>query len=158
MGIIALTIFGLERKIVGRSQKARTFLGYVRQFTMAHNTGIRIFYRQFLEQSVHGSLLGFSPSIIGTTFLIETAFVANAKRATVVVVGMSTTDILWKNRDDGAIATDIIMIRGLAKASHACRNQALDAERTVAASRAAVNNQQFDCIMFKFLHTWKRFK
>ena len=102
---------------------------------MTHNAGIGILCRQFLEQGVHRSFLGFSPGIVGPAFLIKTAFVANAKRATIVVAGMSTTDILWKNRDDGTIATDVVVIGGLAEAGDASRNQALDTERAVAAGR-----------------------
>ena len=123
---------------------------------MAHDTGIGILCRQFLEQGEHRGLLGFSPGVVGTTFLIETALVANAERTAVIMAGMNTTDILRENRDNGAVATDIIMIGGLAEAGHTSRNQVLDAERAVAAGRATVNNQQFNCIMLKFFHNWKR--
>lgn len=119
---------------------------------MAHDAGVGILCRQFLEQGEHRSFLGFSPGVVRTTFLIETTFVANAERATVVMTGMSTTDILRENRDNGTIATDVIMIGGLAEAGRASRNQVFDAERAVAAGRATVNNQQFDCGMLKFFH------
>ena len=46
---------------------------------MAHDTGIGILCRQFLEQGEHRGLLGFSPGVIGMTFLIETTFVADAE-------------------------------------------------------------------------------
>ncbi len=128
-------IRGLETSVVSRCLEARTILGYVRKFTMTHNVGIWILCRQFLEQGVHGSLLGLSPGIVWTPFLIETTFVANAKRATIVVAGMSTTDILRENRDDGTIATDVVVIGGLAEAGLASCNQALDTERAVAAGR-----------------------
>ena len=111
------SVVGLERRIVGRCREARTILGNVRkltsltavttqpimnefdwhsllrQFTMPHDAGIGILCRQFLEEGEHRSLLGFSPGIVSTTFLIETAFVANAEGTTVVMTGMSTTDI-----------------------------------------------------------------
>ena len=102
---------------------------------MTHDAGIGILCRQFLEQGVHRSFLGFSPSVVRTAFLIKTAFVANAKRATIVVAGMSTTDILRKNRDDGTIATDVVVVGGLAEAGDASGYQGFDAERAVAAGR-----------------------
>ena len=102
---------------------------------MGHDAGRRILCRQFLEQGKHGSLLGVSTSVARTTFLIETTFITDAERALVVVDGMSTTDILWENRDNGAIATDVVVIGGLAEAGLASRNQAFDAERAVAARR-----------------------
>lgn len=107
---------------------------------MTHDAGIGILCRQFLEQGEHGSLLGFSPSIIGPTFLIETAFVANAERTAVVMAGMNATDILGENRDNGAIAKNVVVIGGLPEAGHASRNQAFDAERAVAAGRRAMND------------------
>lgn len=107
---------------------------------MAHNTGIGILCRQFLEEGEHRSLLGFSTSVVGTTFLIETTFVANAERATIVVAGMSATDILRENRGNGTVATDVVVVGGLAEAGHTCRNQAFDAERVVAAGRATMND------------------
>ena len=114
---------------------------------MAYDAGIGIFCRQFLEQGEHGSLLGFSPGVVGTAFLIETTFVANAERAMVVVAGMSSTDILRENGDNGAVATDVVVIGGLAEASIACGYQGFDAEGAIAAGRATVNDQQFNCGM-----------
>ncbi len=107
---------------------------------MAYDAGIGILCRQFLEQGEHRSFLGFSPGVIGATFLIETAFVANTEGATVVVAGMNATDILRENRDNDTVATDIIMIGGLAEAGHASRNQVLDAERPITAGRRAMND------------------
>ena len=85
-------------------------------------------------------------------------FVANAEGTTVVMTGMSTTDIFRENRDDGSIATDIIMIGGLAEASLASRNQVFDAKRAIAAGRATVYNEQFDCGMLKFFHNLRNIR
>ena len=49
------------------------------QFAMTHDAGIGILGGQILEQGEHGSLLGLSPGVVGTTFLIEAAFVADAE-------------------------------------------------------------------------------
>ena len=107
---------------------------------MAHDTGIGILCRQFLEEGKHGSLLGVSTSVARTTFLIETTFITDAEGALVVVDGMSTTDILRENRDYGAVATDVVVIGGLAEAGHASGDQAFDAERAVAAGRRTMYN------------------
>lgn len=77
--LAAPSVGGLERRIVVRCREARTIFGYVRKFTVAHDAGIWILCRQFLEEGEHGSLLGFSPGIVSTTFLIETTFVTNAE-------------------------------------------------------------------------------
>lgn len=77
--LAAPSVGGLERRIVGRSLEARTILGYVRKFIVAHDAGIGIFCRQFLEQGEHGSLLGLCSGVVWTTFLIKTALVANAE-------------------------------------------------------------------------------
>ena len=119
----------------------------MRNLTMAYDAGIGILCRQFLEQGEHRSLLGLSPGVIRMTFLIETALVADTEIATVVVAGMSPTDILRENGYDGTVTTDIIMIGRLTEAGHTSRNQVVDAEGLVAARGAAVNNEQFDCRM-----------
>ena len=130
----------MKRGILLRGEIAGTILGYVREFTMAHDTGIRILCRQFLEQGKHGSLLGVSTSVVRTSFLIKATFITDAEGALVVVDGMSTTDILRENGDNGAIATDVVVIGGLPEAGLASRNQAFDAERVVAAGRATMND------------------
>ena len=61
---------------------------------MTYDAGIGILCRQFLEQGEHRGLLGLSPGVIRMTFLIETALVADTEGTTVVVAGMSPTDIL----------------------------------------------------------------
>ena len=68
------------------------------------------------------------------------------------MAGMSATDILGENGDNGTVATDVVVIGGLAEASIACGYQGFDAERAIAAGGTAVNDQQFDCGMFKLFH------
>ena len=114
---------------------------------MPNDPGIRILCREFLEQGEHRGLLGLSPGVGRTPLLIQPTLVADAERATVVVAGMSPTDILRENGDDGTVTTDIIMIGRLTEAGHACSDQVVDAEGLVAARGAAVNNEQFDCRM-----------
>ena len=106
---------------------------------MAHDTGLGIFLGQFLEQGVHRGLLSSSPCIGRAAFLIETSLITNTNRTAVVVAGMSTTDILRENRDNSTIATDVIVIGGLAEAGLTSRYQGFLAEGTVAASGTTVN-------------------
>ena len=154
---LRFTGWRLEGGIVGRCLEARTGFGNMRQFTMTYDAGIGILCRQFLEQGEHRGLLGLSPGVIRMTFLIETALVADTEGTTVVVAGMSPTDILRENGDDGAVTTDIIMIGGLTETGHASGDQVVDAERSVAARGAAVNDQQFDCRMLQFFFRHSNF-
>ena len=122
------------------------------KFTVTHDTSIGVLLSQILEQGEHRSLLGFSTGIGRSAFLVQTALVTDAEGTTVVVTGMSTTDILRKNGDDGPVATDVIMIGGLAEAGFASRYQRFGAEGTVAARGTAVNDQQLDGVVLKFFH------
>ena len=119
---------------------------------MTHDTGLGIFFGKIPEQSEHRSFLGFSPSVGGSAFLVQTALITDAERTTVVVTGMNTTDILRKDGDDGSVATDVIMIGGLAEAGFASGYQRFHTEGAVTARGTAVNDQQFDCFMLKFFH------
>ena len=119
---------------------------------MTYDAGIGILCRQFLEEGEHGSLLGFSPGIVGPTFFIKTAFIANAEGTTVVVTGVGSTDILWENGDDGAVATDVVVVGGLAEAGHAGGDQVLDTEGAVAVRGATVDDEQSDCVVLEFFH------
>ena len=114
---------------------------------MAYDTCIGILLSQLPEQGEHRSLLSLSPGIGRTTFLIETAFVANAEGTVVVMPSMSPTDILGENGDDGTVATDVVVIGGLAEAGIARGDKGFDRERTVTVRGAAVNNEQLDCGM-----------
>ena len=145
-------VFGLKGGVVGGCQKAGAGLGNMGKFIMTYDTGIGVLRGEVLEEGEHRCLLSLGPGIYSTAFLIQTAFVADAERTTVVVAGMSPTDILRENGDDVAVTTDIIMIGGLAETGHACGDQVVDAERPVTARGAAVNNEQFDCRMLQFFH------
>ena len=124
---------------------------------MPNDPGIRILGRQFPEQGEHRSLLGLSPGVGRTPLLIQPTLVADTERATVVVAGMSPTDILRQDGDDGAVTTDIIMIGRLTEAGDARGDQVVDAERPVTARGAAVNNEQFDCRMLQFFFRHSNF-
>ena len=80
------------------------------QFTMTHDAGIGILGGQILEQGEHGSLLGLSPGVVGTTFLIEAAFVADANGMLVVMTDMCASNMLRAALMVLAIAGDIPVI------------------------------------------------
>ena len=115
---------------------------------MADDAGVGVFGCQVFEQGEHRCLLGLSTGVGRTAILVETALVANAERTTVVVTGMGSTYILGQDRYDGTVATDIIMIGGLAEASDARSNQRFHAEGPIAAGGATVNHKEFHGIMF----------
>ena len=71
--------------------------------------------------------------------LVQTTLITDTKRTAVVVAGMSTADILRENRDNSTVATDVIVIGGLAETGLTSRYQGFLAEGTVAASGATVN-------------------
>ena len=143
-------VFGLKGGIIGGSHEAGTGLDDMGKFVMTYDTGIGVLRDEVLEEGEHRCLLSLGPGIYSTAFLIQTSLVADAERTTVVVAGMSPTDILRENGDYVAVTTDIIMIGGLAETGHACGDQVVDAEGLVAARGAAVNNEQFDCRMLEF--------
>ena len=115
---------------------------------MADDAGVGVFGCQVFEEGEHRCLLGLGTGIGRTAILVETALVADAERTTVVVTGMGSTDVLGEDRHDGTVATDIIMIGGLAEASDARGNQRFHAEGPVAARGATVNHKEFHGIMF----------
>ena len=96
---------------------------------MADDAGVGVFDPQIFQQLEHGSFLGLSPGVIGMAFGIEAAFIADADRTAVVVAGVSTADILREDWYDLTIHSDVVVIGGLAEATHTGRNQGFDAER-----------------------------
>jgi hypothetical protein len=64
---------------------------------------------------------------------------------------MSPTDVLGENGDYLAIQTDVVVVGGVAEAGVSCRNQGFDAERARYLCGAAVNDQEFHCIVMKML-------
>lgn len=96
---------------------------------MADDAGVGVFDPQIFQQFEHGPFLSLGPCVIGMAFGIEAAFIADADGAAVVVAGVSTADILRKDRHDLTIHSDVVVIGGLAEATHTSRNQGFDAER-----------------------------
>lgn len=119
---------------------------------MAHDTGIGIVLVEFLQQRENGMLLFLSASVGSAAFLIKSSFVADAQRTVVVVLGMSALDILGQDGDGVAIATNVVMVGGLAKAGFACGNKAFDCKRLIAATAGAVNQEDLHIGMLQWFH------
>ena len=116
---------------------------------MAHDAGGGILLMEFLQKFEEGMLLFLCASISRSPFLIIATFVADADGAFVVVAGMGTLDSLGQNWDYFAIATDIVVIAGLAKAGIARGNEPLHCKGLVAATAGAVDNEEFYGLMFE---------
>lgn len=110
---------------------------------MTHDAGIGVLCRKILQQLIKGVLLGLSTGVIGTSLLIKTAFIDNAKGTVVVVPGMHALDTFRQQRDYIAITADIIVVTALAVFGLTAGNEVLHTERTVAFAGRTVNNQEF---------------
>ena len=123
-------------------KETRAILGYMRQLAVTHDTGRRIFGLEFLEELVHRVLLSFSAGVSRLAILIKTTFIADAKRAMVVVAGVYALHRLWQQRDDVAIAQDVVVIRALSVLGFAGSDEGFNAERAVAFRCTAVDDEQ----------------
>ncbi len=77
---------------------------------MAEDAGIGVLGGEGLQQLVEGVLLSLGASVGRMAVLIKTALIDYAQRTVVVMAGMDALDGLGQQRDDIAIATDIVMV------------------------------------------------
>jgi hypothetical protein len=68
----------LQGSILDAGREAGTALGYMREFAVANDAGIRVLGSEFLQQLIQGVLLGLGASISRLTVLIKTALIDNA--------------------------------------------------------------------------------
>jgi len=132
----------IKRGVVLAGKETRAVLCYMRQLAVTHNTGRRIFGLEFLEELIHRVLLSFSAGVFRLAILIQTTFIADAKGAMVVVTGVNALNRLWQQRDDVAIAQDVVVIRALSVLGFACSDEGFNAERAVAFRCTAVDDKQ----------------
>ena len=132
----------IKRGVVLAGDKTRAIFGYMRQLAVTHNMGRRIFGLEFLEELVHRVLLSLCAGVSRLAVLIQTTFIADAKGAMVVVTGMNALHRLWQQRDDVAIAQDVVVIRALSVLGFACSDEGFNAERAVAFRCTAVDDEQ----------------
>ena len=132
----------IKRGVVLAGEETRAIFGYMRQLAVAHDVGRRIFVLEFLEELVHRVLLSFSAGVFRLAILIQTTFIADAKGAMVVVTGMNALHRLWQQRDDVAIALDVVVIRALSVLGFTGSDEGFNAERAVAFRCTAVDDEQ----------------
>lgn len=111
---------------------------------MAEDAGIGVLGGEDLQQLVEGVLLGLGASVGRMAVLIKTALIDYAQRTVVVMAGMDALYGLGQQRDDIAIAADIVVIGTLAIFSLATGNEVLDTEGLVAAVGHAVDDEEFN--------------
>ena len=146
----------IKRGVVLAGSETRAILGYMRQLAVAHDTGRGIFGLEFLEELVHRVLLSLSAGVGRLAVLIQTSFIADAKRAMVVVTGVNALHRLWQQRDDVAIAQDVVVIRALSVLGYASSDEGFNAERAVAFCCTAVDDEKLHIGVFqrfqRFIH------
>ena len=120
---------------------------------MTEDTGFGVLGGEFLQQLIEGVLLGLGACVPVTSFLVQPAFIDDAKGAVVVVPGMDTLNVLRQQWNDIAIAPHIIVVAALAVLGHAAGNQVFHAERPVALVGDTVDDQEFD--RFQCFHNYQ---
>ena len=118
---------------------------------MTENASIGVLGSEFLQQLVKSVLLSFGTGVGGMAVLIESSLIDDAKGTIVVVTGMNALHVLGQQRDDVAIATDIVVVAALTIFGFAACNQCFYAERTVALVGYAVDYEQFHCVVMEGL-------
>ena len=86
-------------------------------------------------------LLQLGAGVGSFALLVEAAFVADGDGAVVVANGMYALHTLRENGDDGAVALNVIVVRGLAEALVASIGQSGNCKRLVAAGTGAVKHE-----------------
>ena len=108
---------------------------------MTEDAGIGILGGEFFQQLVQGVLLGFGTCVTRTSFLVQPAFIDDAKGTVVVVPGMDALNVLRQQRNDITIAPYIVVVAALAVLGFAASNQVFYAERSVALIGDTVDDQ-----------------
>ena len=108
---------------------------------MTEDAGIGVLGGEFLQQLIEGVLLGFGARVTGTSFLVQPAFIDDAKGTVVVVPGMDALNGLRQQWNDIAITPHIVVVAALAVLGFAAGNQVFHAERSVALVGDTVDDQ-----------------
>ena len=108
---------------------------------MAEDASIGVLGGELLQQLVEGVLLGFGARVTGTSFLVQPAFIDDAKGTVVVVPGMDALNGLWQQRNDITIAPYIVVVAALAILGFAAGNEVFHTERSVALVGNTVDDQ-----------------
>ena len=101
---------GLEARIFRDGIEAGAVLVDVGEVAMAEDAGIGVGFLQATEQAQQGALLAGRAGVGGIAVLIETAFVADAKRVLVVAFGMGTYQLFIACLVSPAVAGDVVVV------------------------------------------------
>ena len=123
-----------------RGGETWTVLGDVGELIVAEDAGVRIIISEILQQLIERVFLGHSTGVVSMAVLVQATFVDNAKGTVVVVTGVNALDILWQERNDIAVETDVVVVAALAVLGFAAGNQGFHAERTGGLAEHAVNH------------------
>ena len=130
---LSLPVLRLQISVELAGRETGAILGYVRQFTVAHDMGFGICLGKLFQEGTHGGFLGLGAGVVRAALGSQASFIDNTQRAVVVVLGVDALHILRKEGIDRTVALDVPMIRNLSETGKASIDQRLGAERTVAA-------------------------
>ena len=114
-----MNLLRLQVSVLAAGEVAGAVFVYAWQFSVADDSRLGIILMQLLQQLVEGVLLQLGAGVGSITIGVKASFVADGYRTVVVTNGMNTTNALWQNGDDAAIAAHVIVIRRLAETFHA---------------------------------------
>ena len=112
------------------------------EFTVAHDTGIRVVDHQTAEQGNECGTLGWSAGVGITAFLIQSAFITDADGVAIVMSGMHADLFFVASLVELTITLNVIMVAyALAvKTGIMTGTEIIDREALVATGRRAVND------------------
>ena len=111
-----------------------------REVAVTEDDGVGVVDAEGLQQSVQGGFLRCSAGVLGTALGVETSFVAYADAVLVVAFGMGTDQLLVARLVQLAVALNVVVVAGEAKAAVVAGDERGDGERPVLAGRRTVNN------------------
>ena len=124
-----------------RGREAGTVLGDVGELAVAEDAGVRIIISEILQQLIERVFLGHSTGVVSMAVLVQATFVDNAEGTVVVMTGVNALDVLWQERNDIAVETDVVVVAALAVLGFTTGNQVFNTERAVAFGGGAVYDQ-----------------
>ena len=114
------------------------------QFAVSYDLGIRVIHLQRLEQVPERRLLGLGAGVSRFPLLIQPTLIAYADGVLVVVAGMGPDQVLMPGLIQLPVTRDIIVVPCEPEPGIVAGNEVLDGEPTVAAYRAAVDDDEID--------------
>jgi hypothetical protein len=110
-----LKLFRLQIPIFLRGVEARAAFDGIED-VVAHDHSIGELGVKLLKERTNGASLGFGTGVRGTTFDVQTAFIADADRMAVTILTMCSDHIKGTARLDGSVTTNHKVIAATIKA------------------------------------------